>query len=224
MIEQWLTAIGTMVLAIVALFQDFIRTWLKTPQLTLQTGSFYPFSRKLLFKNKENPSETADGYALRVEIKNNKPKCRLNARAEKVEVFALRLLKRDKDGSFKPVHEFEPRNLIWSHSFLPLADISPSMQRFCFIGRMLKPYERKKFAEFDLEDVPIGETCLCIDVDIPRNTKDHILRAGTYRLECLIGASNTEAFHKTFEICISGEWFDDEVKMFEKGLTIKEIN
>ena len=151
MSRQWIIAIGTAVLAILALFQDFIRSWLKTPSLAVATGSCSPFCKKLLFIRPDDPEKRADGYALRIRVKNTKPFLRIKSRAEKVEVFALRLLKKQTDGSFQPIQEFEPRNLIWSHSFQPLTDISPEMERYCFIGRIVKPESRHNFPDFDVE-------------------------------------------------------------------------
>ena len=223
MSTQWIIAIGTAVLAILALFQDFIRSWLKTPSLEVTTGSCTPFCKKLLFIRPDDPQKKAEGYALRIRVKNTKPFLRIKSRAEKVEVFALRLLKKQTDGSFQTVQEFEPRNLIWSHSFHSLADISPEMERYCFLGRLVKPENRHNFPDFDVESYNMNETCLRIDVDIARHTKEHIIPPGTYQIECLIGAVNTKAFKKIFEISISGEWFDDEVKMYERGMTIKMI-
>lgn len=223
MSTQWIIAIGTAVLAILALFQDFIRSWLKTPSLAVATGSCSPFCKKLLFIRPDDPEKRAEGYALRIRVKNKKPFLRIKSRAEKVEVFALRLLKRQADGSFQPIQEFEPRNLIWSHSFQPLTDISPEMERYCFIGRIIKPDSRHNFPDFDVESHNMNETCLRIDVDIARHTKEHIIPPGTYKIECLIGSANTKAEKKSFQISISGEWFDSEVRMYEKGLSIKSI-
>lgn len=223
MSEQWIIAVCTAILAIVALLQDFIRSWLKTPSLEITTESRTPFCKKLLFIRQDSPDKKADGYAIRIRVKNVKPFLRLKSRAEKVEVFALRLLKKQTNGSFQPVQEFEPRNLIWSHSFHPLTDISPEMERYCFIGRMVKPQNRHNFPDFDVETFPMDETCLRLDVDIARHTKEHVIPPGTYRIECLIGSANTKAVKKTFEIHISGEWFDNELKMYEKGLTIKTV-
>jgi len=221
---QWIIAIGTAILAIVALFQDFIRSWLATPSLEISTGSCSPFCKKLLFKSQDDPNKQADGYALRIRVKNVSPFLRLKSRAESVEVFALKLSKRQTDNSFQPISEFEPMNLIWSHSFVDLTDISPEMERYCFIGRMLKPADRQSFPEFDDEKCVADKTCLRIDVALSRNTKDHIIQPGTYQLECLIGSSNTKAFKKTFEIFISGNWSDDEQEMYRENLTIKEVS
>jgi hypothetical protein len=73
MTEQWIIAIGTGILAFIALFQDFFRSWLKTPKLDISTGSFYPICKKLLFEDKDNPNNIAEGYALRIVVKNTKP-------------------------------------------------------------------------------------------------------------------------------------------------------
>ena len=221
MTEQWVIAIGTAILAVIALFQDYIRSWIKTPTLEVTTGSCTPFCKKLLFIAKDDSEKKADGYALRIKVKNVNPLFHTKTRAECVEVFALRLLKKRTDGSFQPIQEFEPRNLLWSNSFYPFSDISPEMERYCFIGRLINPIDRHNFPDFDVESYNMNETCLRIAVDIARNTKEHIIPPGTYHIECLIGSANTKAFKKTFEISISGEWFDDEIRMYEKGLRIE---
>jgi hypothetical protein len=122
---------------------------------------------------------------------------------------------------FHTIQEFEPTRLIWSHSFIALDNISPKMERYCFIGRMLKPVERDHFPAFYHEKIPPHETCLRIDTEIPRNTKEHIIGRGNYFLECLIGAANTKAKKVKIEINISGQWFDNEEEMFQKGFNIQ---
>lgn len=223
MSEEWIIAICTAVIAILALFQEHIRSWLKTPFLEVATGSCTPFSKKLLFIRPDDSEKKADGYAIRIRVKNTTPCFRIKTRAERVEVFALKLLKKQTDGTFQSVQDFEPRNLIWSHSFQPLTDISPEMERYCFIGRIINPEARHNFPDFDMENYNMNETCLRLDIDIARHTKEHIIPHGIYKIECLIGSANTKAIKKTFELSISGEWFDDELNMYERGLTIKEV-
>ncbi len=117
MSEQWVIAIGTAILAILALFQEFIRSWIKTPRLEVTTGSLTPFCKKILLIDKNNPEKKADGYALRIRVKNIKPIFHIKTRAESVEVFVLQLLAKQTDGSFQPIQGFEPCNLIWSNSY-----------------------------------------------------------------------------------------------------------
>lgn len=223
MSAEWFIVGGTLVLASVALLQDHIRSWIATPKLKISTQTAAPFCKKLLFRHATDPEIKSDGYALRIAVKNSTPCLRAKSRAVAVEVFASKLMRKEQDGQFHPVQGFEPTNLIWSHSFEPFADISPDMERYCFIGRALRPQDRKSFPDFDKEDLPPDEVCLRIDTHIARHTKEHIIPPGTYQIECLIGASNTKAVEKNLEIRISGEWFENEVDMFDKGLSIEII-
>ena len=224
MCTEWFIVGGTFVLATVALLQDHIRSWITTPKLEIETEASMPYCMKLLFIHPNNPNIKADGYGLRVAVKNKTPFLRVKSRAISVEVFASKLLRKEQDNHFYPVQGFEPTNLIWSHSFMPSTDISPDMIRFCFIGRMIKPSARKEFPDFNKENLPKNKTCLRIDTHLARHTKGHIISAGTYRLELLIGAANTKAINLNFEIKMTGDWYDDEVEMFEKGLCIKMTN
>jgi len=223
-IVQWLLVIGTFSLAAIALFvvlfQDKIRAWRTRPELTISTATSSPFCQKILFRRNDRPDLEADGYFLRVSVKNIS-KLFL---AKNVEVFASKLLKKGKGGTFQTVEDFEPINLIWSHSFRPFADLSPEMERYCFIGRIMDPTKRQDFPAFNNERLNPLETCLSLVTEVERHTKTHIIGPGKYKLICLIGANNTRPIKKTFEIDIFGEWFDDELKMFEKGFNIIAIN
>ena len=221
---QWVIAIGTGILAVVALFQHHIKSWLTTPSLNISATSATPYCKKLLFIHPTQQTISADGYALRISVKNTIPRFRIKSRAEEVEVFLSKLDRRAQDGRFHPVQGFEPANLIWSHSFIPFAPIAPNMERYCFVGRALKPSQRKNFPDFDNPSLPEDETCFTLAVYPPRHTKEHIIPPGKYRLECLIGGANTKSTKKIFEIKISTSWFDNEVEMYEKGLSIELTN
>jgi hypothetical protein len=224
MYTEWFIAGGTLVLALVALFQDFIRSCLNTPKLEIWTKPATPYCKKLLFINKINPQILVDGYGLRIAVKNITPRFRVKARAFDVEIFAAKLEKKAQDGSYYPVQGFDPMNLIWSDSFMPFTSLSPGMERYCFVGRTLKPIDRHNFPLFDDQRLPSDKTCLKLDTVLARHTKEHIISPGTYRLECLIGSANTKAVSKSFDIYLSGDWYDDEVEMYEKGLSISMIN
>lgn len=223
MLVQWLLVIGTFCLAavalFVALFQDKIRAWRTRPSFTISTAPASPFCQKILFRNRLRPDLQADGYFLRVSVKNTSTLFP----AKSAEFFASKLLKKGMDGTFKTEETFEPINLIWSHSFRPFADISPEMERYCFIGRILNPKMRQDFPNFNNERLNPSETCLSLATEVERNTKTHIIGPGKYQLICLIGANNMRPIKKVFEIDISGEWLDDELKMFEKGFNIEVV-
>lgn len=220
---QWVIAIGTGILAVVALFQHHIKSWFTTPSLLISAASATPYCKKLLFIHPSQSTVTADGYALRIAVKNTTPRFRIKSRAEEVEVFLSKLDRKAQDGRFHHVQGFEPANLMWSHSYIPFAPIAPDMERYCFIGRALKPSQRENFPDFDNPSLPKDETCFRLDVQTPRHTKEHIIPPGKYRLECLIGGANTKSTKEIFEITISADWFDNEVKMYEKGLSIEMI-
>jgi hypothetical protein len=221
---EWFIAGGTLVLAFVALFQDFIRSWLTTPKLEIWTKSATPYCKKLLFIDKNTAQIRVDGYGLRIAVRNITPCFRVKNRAIDVEIFAAKLEKKAQDGSYYPVQGFDPMNLIWSDSFVPFTIVSPGMERYCFVGRTLKPKDRHNFPAFHDQNLPVDKTCLKLDTVLARHTKEHIVGPGTYRLECLIGAANTKAVRKVFEINLSGNWYDDEVEMYEKGLNISMVN
>lgn len=224
MLVQWLIVIGTFCLAAVALlvvlFQDKIRAWRTRPKLTISIATASPFCQKILFRRFDQPDLQADGYFLRISVKNVSKLFP----AKSAEVFASKLFRKGKDGTFQSVDDFEPINLIWSHSFKPFADISPEMERYCFIGRIMDPKMRQNFPAFNNEKLNPQETCLSLATEVERNTKTHIIGPGKYQLVCLVGANNMRPIKGTFEIDISGEWFDDEMKMFEKGFDITPIN
>ena len=224
---QWTIAIGTGILALVALFQHHIKSWLTTPLLCISTKSASPYCKKLLFNHSENPSITADGYTIRISVKNITPFLKIKSRIEEAEVFLAKLDRKEQDGKFHPVQGFEPANLLWSHTFPPnptfptFTSIAPNMERFCFVGRLLKPSDRQNFPLFDKASLDKDKTCLQLDVSTSRHTKEHIIPPGRYRLKCVIGGANVNGITKNFEISISGEWFEDELEMYEKGLSIE---
>ena len=220
---QWLTAIGTVAIAFFAAFQHHILSWLNTPKLNVKTGNEPPFIRQLIFIN-ENKRTTSSGYAVRLYFRNITPWYKKKTRAEDVEVF-IKSISRKTGQGFQVLQDFEPRNVLWSHLHLEpssascFTDISPKMERYALIGRMVYPGYTEEFFGYKRNE----NASLKIDVYPPRNTNDHILWPGTYRLECLIGAENVKAFIKTFEIHISGQWSDDPEKMIGEHISIQEV-
>lgn len=217
--EQWLVAFGTLVLAIVAVFQDRLRSWVASPKLRISVATASPYCQKIIVINNATGYE-ADGYFLRICVENISSLMG----AYQVEVFAAELLKKGIDGKYHPSERFDPMCLIWSHSFQPFANLSPGMKRYCFIGRVINPRERAKVPNFDSKNIPSGETCLSLATEIERNTKPHIILAGRYRLKCSIGGSNTKSISSVFDLEISGKWYEEENKMFERGFNIDLID
>ena len=218
-----LTAIGTLVLAsltFIIVVQNIYR-----PALEI---SVIPKCRRILFMKEDEkvianmPIKTAlkaDGYLLLISIKNKSKWYH----AKSVEIFATKLHRKTQSGTFIPCEDFDPSNLEWSHHEKTFFfDLSPGMERYCYIGLLIDPKLRKYFPFQNREDLNLDNmtTSFSFASSILRFTKIHVIPPGTYRLDCIIGGSNTKAYLRSFCVYISGEWFGTEQEMNEKGLTI----
>ncbi len=131
---------------------------------------------------------------------------------------------------FKIVESFLPMNLRWSHgqqgSRAPeiFADgISPEMGKHCDLGRVVDPKHHANLGE-ELPSAQAGEAVLALDLEVPPNTKSHLIPPGVYQLQLLVAAANCAPVKKVIELTITGKWFADQTQMFSDGLGIKVIN
>lgn len=216
----WLGSISTSLAVVVALFHDEIRSWWHRPQLELTVRLAPPDCHKTSLSLIDTRTGTETGttscYYLRLWIKNTGDRM-----AEKAQVFAARLLKKQADGAFREVPSFLPMNLRWSHyQFSPthvavFADIAPNMAKHCDLGHIIHPNSGAGAAEV-LYGQP--KTTLELDLEVQPNTNSHRLEPGTYHLELKIAANNAGPVTKTIGINLTGTWSDDEAKMFSEGL------
>jgi len=227
-IVVWLGAIATFLAVLVALFkEELVRMW-RRPELNAwiklaapdchktEMTAFAQKSGSILYK--------ADCYYLRLWVENSG-----NQRAEKIQVFVSKLLRRHANGSFVEDKAFLPMNLKWSHSQIsPLgpeifADgISPQMGKHCDFGQIIDPSKRAMFGHVPREDMP-GKTILALDLEVAPATLSHLISPGIYRFELKLAAANLEPITKVIEINLTGDWYADENKMFADGIGIKEI-
>jgi hypothetical protein len=223
-ITNWLIAIGTIALAIIAIFQDKIRSWLMRPKLDVLIVVSPPDCHKTTLASVTQDGRVtgkADCYYFRIRVKNSG-----NQRAELVEVFAAELLKQQADGSFKKMESFLPMNLFWTHIKRPFFDaISPGMEKHCDLGHVIEPAKRAMFGREDNPklDIPADKTIFSFDLVVQPNTMSHLIPQGKYRLALQIAAANTEPIKKTLEITLTGNWYDDETRMFSDGIGIRML-
>jgi len=198
MITDWLIAIGTISLAVIAAFQDKIRGWIMRPKLDIVLDARPPDCHKTWMKS-YNPDGTinrqVECYYLRLRVKNSG-----NHRAELVEVFATGLEKQQADDSFSKVESFLPLNLRWSHISKAFVDaISPEMEKHCDIGHIIDPAQRATLLMEDDPSVGVPDrTLLSFDFVVKPHTMSHLIPPGKYRLSLLIGASNTKPVKKDY--------------------------
>ena len=126
-----LEAVGTLAAALVglgfALLRE-IRNWVLRPKLTIvpiESGPpdcvKVPTVRR---RDGEVIAET-DAYYLRMRVKNEGRR-----RAEQVEIFAAKLLRKQADGTVGEVESSLPMNLRWAHRGGVLPGLSPGMDRY----------------------------------------------------------------------------------------------
>src|SRR5215469_12584862 len=108
MIAEWVTGIGTLALAAVAVLQDRIRDCVYHPILTASIRTAPPRCIAIPLTTQAG-RHVADAYYFRIWITN------LGwATAKNVEVYAAELLRERADHEWERVHAFPAMNLRWT--------------------------------------------------------------------------------------------------------------
>jgi len=209
-------AIGTVILAIVAIFGRSISRFLRRPRLRPAIISGPPYCHKTFFSIPDTGEHLADCYYFRISVVNEGKES-----ARNVEVFAKRLMRKSKDGTYKIISSFSPMNLIWSDwGKMIFPAIHPGTEKLCDIFHIVDPSERKKIPYED--DVRDGMTpdriILSFDTRTKSNTKGHLQPAGEYHLEIVVAAENANPRQATLRIESTGEWIDNEDRMLAEGI------
>jgi hypothetical protein len=221
-VAAWTAAIATLLAVIVALFKEDLAALWRRPRLTARIRLSPPDCHRtdVTVTNPQTGAviNTRPCYYLRIWIENVG-----KVRGEQVQVFVRRLLRKHADALFKEEPQFLPMNLKWSHTGDVFAKgISPKMGQFCDVGHIVHP-SKTAVAGHSLPGVQLGKVTMCLDLEVAPNTKTHLLPPGIYRLELLVGAANCNPSSKTADLTITGEWFDDQTKMFSEGLGLREV-
>jgi hypothetical protein len=225
-LAQWAGAGGTFLAVLVALFKDEILRWRRKPDLTISASLTPPNCHKTTMTYTDRASaqmyRKVACYYLRIWVENIG-----KTRAERVQVYVSKLLRRSADGLFKEVQAFLPMNLRWSHGQqvsggpeVFAEGISPGMGKHCDLGHVLDPKFRKDVGH-DLLGVADDQTILVLDLEVPPATLTHLVPPGVYLLELRVAAANCSPVTKRIELTITGKWFEDERQMFLDGLGLK---
>jgi hypothetical protein len=226
MIADWFVAIGTIIIAIVAVFQDVIRNYFWRPELDVEFSMTHPDCHKTIltsgFPNNPIKMET---YYFRLKIWN-----RGNKTAENVEVFAIKLEREQVTGRFEEDTDFVPSNFCWTYYevnkpikpfFIPL--ISPETYKYCTLAKVIDPEKRmmSKVENTNWKGVPEKNTILSFETTFPTASLSFLHPPGKYRLYMVVAAANAKPIEKVVEIDLKGEWYDDRQEMYNKGISIK---
>ncbi len=228
-LAQWVAAGATLLAVLVALFKDEILRFWRKPRLVVSIVLDSPDCHKTILNYVVQKVAltygAADCYYLRLWIENIG-----RTRADRVQVFAAKLLRKNADGSLKQVQDFLPMNLRWAHGQqgphgpeIFAEGISPQMGKHCDLGHVVDPKHRVDVGE-DLSAVRSDETILALDLEVQPNTRSHLIPPGVYQLQLRVAAANCAPVTKKIEITITGKWFADQARMFADGLGIKAIN
>ena len=227
-VGQWFAGLVTLSAVLVALFKDDYVRWRDRPILKATVRPGAPdCAPAVVYTSYQNTLARADSYYVRLWVENLG-----KGRAEDVQVYVANLYWLDKaaggTGSYRRVERFLPMNLSWAHSQPNQRDIfakgiASKMGRHCDVGHVVKPQDGEPFG-LPHADAVLGACSLMLDLEAPPATGNHILPAGTYRLELWVAASNAERIAKFLQIKVDGRWFDDASEMFTKGLIIKQVD
>lgn len=216
-VSNWLVAIGTLVLAAVAVFQETIRGWFYHPDFHVSIKTEPPDCVAVPLNNTSDGTFVADSIYLRLWVKNVG-----NATAKNVEVYANGLQLQRADGTWERVAAFPPMNLKWANlGTIYFPSIAPEMGKHCDVGRIVDPSRR----HLSHEDVPRFEltneqTSLAFVLISPPNHMGHIIGPGEYRLEIFVAAENARPITRTIEISLRGTWDADETRMLRNGIGV----
>lgn len=227
-VGQWASAGATLMAVLVALFKNELVGWWRRPKLELSAGLVPPHCHIMpIHYQVQRVAPTfiqSKCCYLRLWIANTG-----KTRAEKVQVFASKVLKKDADGEFREESNFIPVNLLWSHRQTVVGGqevyaegISPKMGKHCDFGHIYDPICRKDFGE-DLPELSPTSTIFALALEVCPSTLTHLLVPGTYRIELHIAATNSSPIIKMLEFTVTGNWFDDLQKMVRDGIGLRII-
>jgi hypothetical protein len=225
----WVGAVATFIAVVVALFKEDLRRWWRRPVLQASLRLAAPDCHKTELLAVQPQSGKALGkwpcYYFRLWVENSG-----NLRAEQVQVYASRLLRKHADGGFREDTRFLPMNLKWAHAQQRFGGreifaegISPKMGKHCDLGHIAHPAMRAQTGQ-TLPDVAADATIMELDIEVAPLTRSHLIPPGIYRLELRLAAANSTPVTKTLELTLTGQWHDEESKMFSDGVGLKDVS
>lgn len=216
LVADWLVAVGTLVVAAVAVFQETIRAWFYHPAFQVSARTEPPDCVAVPFTAPDG-TFVANSVYLRLWVKNVG-----NATAKDVEVYARELRRQRADGAWERVAPFPPMNLRWANvGVIYFPSIAPDMGKHCDLGHIVDPSQRQRLRE-DNPRLQLNEnqTSLAFDLMVAPNHRGHIIGPGEYRLDILVAAENARPLARTVSISLRGTWDPDETRMLRDGVGI----
>lgn len=215
-VAEWLVAVGTLVLAAVAVFQETIRGWFYHPVFQVSIKTEPPDCVAVPFTASDG-TFLADSVHLRLWVENTG-----NVTAKNAEVYAKELRRQRADGTWERVGAFPPMNLKWANvGTIYFPSIAPEMGKHCDVAHIVDPARRHLL----YEDAPRlaltdQQASLAFNLMVAPNHRGHIIGPGEYRLDILVAAENVRPIRRTIAISLRGIWDADETRMLRDGLGV----
>jgi hypothetical protein len=126
-----MTAVGTLLVAILAVFGQRIRSWIIRPKLNLRVGKTCPLVEQL-YEEDENTAGSKKIYQeLRLEVKNTGKEAARNSK-----ILCSSIHKQRQGGNDYFVYkEFVPRSLYWANAKQTL-DLLPQLPEYLVVARI----------------------------------------------------------------------------------------
>jgi hypothetical protein len=214
MMADWAVAIGTLVLAIVAIFQQWLQRLVVRPRLHLNARVERPDAEKIMWNV---PSVQAAVYYFRLAITNHG-----NAAAHDVQVYLGSVERLRADKKHEAVERFSPMSLKWAHTGATTRPILlPKMPPiFCDMAHISDP-AGKRYTREDLEGIAADTPVLGLDLEVQSPSNGHLLEPGTYRFGLTLGASDHAPQDFQLEVVFQGKWHNDQDRMFSEGFGMR---
>lgn len=214
-------AIATVVLAAVAVFEKQIHDWISHPTLSVSIKAEPPDCLSIPLHNVQTGAFMSDCIYLRLRVSSGDQQA-----AQRIEVFANKLERKDKSGNYQRVTTFLPMNFVWADIGNPFfVVLNPGIDHFCDLGRIIDPANR---AGEDLNpglELTSAQTSLRFSTLVQPTHLGNIVPPGDYRLHIVVAASNAKKINRIIEISLDGTWYPTEGKMLADGIgvSVREV-
>jgi hypothetical protein len=214
-LADWLSAIGSIAVALVAIFQEWFRRLVFRPRLRLAARVARPAAEKFKWEDPDT-----DVYFFRLEVTNEG-----NAAAKDIQVYVASAQRKRQDGGSEGVSRFSPMNLVWAYTqrepTLPV--LLPQMPpRLCDFAHVVDPKNRLQHSE-NLPELDPQSAVLALELEVQPNSLGYLLEPGEYLLSLKLVASNHAPKDYTLEVRFPGKWFDQQDMMFSDGFGLRLV-
>jgi hypothetical protein len=211
-------AFGTIAVAFVAVFQEWIKARFVRPKLSMQARVATPDCHKTRWGDQRGP----EVYYFRIGVLNTG-----NAAAHDVQLYLANVEVQRQDKTYEPVRRFMHMNLLWAHTRqITVPAIWPNMPpRFCDLAHISDPASKPLVVNEDLPGVPAFEPILALDLEVKANTNGWLLEPrNIYRFTLILAAANHKPVTRHLEVSFPGVWSANEDQMLSHGFGMRFLD